>query len=465
MKLSLVFALVLLLFSCATTHKKNQEPVAFWLTKADASIKLEQQKQLYFDTVRNDFPEIRVDAQKTFQKIKGFGYTLTGGSAAVINSLSDEKKQALLQELFGVNENSISISYLRISIGASDLNAFVFSYNDLPKGQTDSTQEYFSLDKDLELIQLLKEIIKIQPKIKIMAVPWSAPAWMKDDFTTKGSGLSRKYYDSYALYFVKYIQEMQKRGIAIESICIQNEPLNGDNNPSMVMLSQEQAEFIKYYLGPFFKKEKVKTKIILYDHNCDVPNYPISILDDQEANPYIDGSAFHLYGGTIEALSEVHDAHPSKNIYFTEQWTSSQGEFSGDLNWHTKNVMIGSMRNWSQIALEWNLANDPTFNPHTVGGCTQCKGAITIEDSTSFTRNVSYYTIAHASKFIPSGSIRIESNTSELLPNVAFVTPEGKKVLLVENNSASLQRFNIKEKNHWITLSLDAGSVATLIWK
>ena len=170
MKLLFGITVIFLLFSCATTHKKNQEPVAFWLTKADASVKLEQQKQLYFDTVRNDFPEIRVDAQKTFQKINGFGYTLTGGSAAVINSLSDEKKQALLQELFGVNENSISISYLRISIGASDLNAFVFSYNDLPKGQTDSTQEYFSLDKDLELIQLLKEIIKIQPKIKIMAV-------------------------------------------------------------------------------------------------------------------------------------------------------------------------------------------------------------------------------------------------------------------------------------------------------
>jgi glucosylceramidase len=465
MKLLSGITVISLLFSCAITNNKHQESVDFYLTKADASATLEQQIPLYFDKVPNDFSQIKVDAQKTFQTIKGFGYTLTGGSAALINSLTAGKKQALLQELFGDNENSISISYLRISIGTSDLNASVFSYNDLIEGQTDTAQVHFSLEKDLELIQMLEEIIKIQPNIKIMAVPWSAPAWMKDDFTTKGSSLSRKYYESYALYFVKYIQEMQKRGIAIESICIQNEPLNGDNNPSMVMLAQEQADFIKFHLGPYFEKEKIKTKIVLYDHNCDVPNYPISILDDQEANPYIDGSAFHLYGGTIEALSEVHDAHPSKNIYFTEQWTSSQGDFSGDLNWHTKNVMIGSMRNWSQTALEWNLANDATFNPHTVGGCTQCKGAITIDGPTSFTRNVAYYTIAHASKFIPSGSVRIESNTSELLPNVAFITPDGKKVVLVENNSSSLLRFNIKENNQWITLSLDTGSVATLIWE
>src|SRR5690606_6131901 len=127
-------------------------------------------------------------------------------------------------------------------------------------------------------------------------------------------------------------------------------------------------------LGPAFKAAGIKTKIIIYDHNCDKPEYPLSILNDAEANHYIDGSAFHLYAGDISALSRVHNAHPDKNVYFTEQWTSSQGNFGGDLKWHLKNVIIGSMRNWSKVALEWNLANDPAFGPHTPGGCTECLG-------------------------------------------------------------------------------------------
>ncbi len=102
--------------------------------------------------------------------------------------------------------------------------------------------------------------------------------------------------------------------------------------------------------------------MLFYDHNCNKPEYAINILNDAEANQYIDGSAFHLYEGDISALSTVHDAHPNKNLYFTEQWTGAKGTFKEDLNWHTKNVVIGSMRNWSKIALEWNLANDSDLN-------------------------------------------------------------------------------------------------------
>jgi glucosylceramidase len=187
------------------------------------------------------------------------------------------------------------------------------------------------------------------------------------------------------------------------------------------------------------------------------------VLNDAAARQYVNGSAFHLYAGDISALSTVHNAYPDKQLYFTEQWTGANETFSDNLKWHLKNVIIGSMRNWSRVALEWNLANDPTYNPHTPGGCTECKGAVTINGS-NFTRNVGYYIIAHASKFVPAGSIRIGSNIAGTITNVAFKTPAGKKVVIAVNDGTGNVPFNIRFKGKWITTVLPAGGVGTYMW-
>lgn len=436
-----------------------------WLTKADETIKLQKQSSvLSFTTNSNSYQNIEVNPSKTYQTIDGFGYTLTGGSVEVINQLSSAKKEALLQELFGNGENSIGVSYLRLSIGASDLNSSVFSYDDLPAGQTDVTLSQFSLSKDQALVDMLKKILTINPNIKIIATPWSPPVWMKDNGNSIGGSLKTEYYGVYAQYFVKYIQEMKKNGITIDAVTPQNEPLHPGNNPSMYMTAEQQRDFIKNNLGPAFQTANLSTKIIVYDHNCDKPEYPLTILADTEASKFVDGSAFHLYAGNILILNNVHNAYPDKNVYFTEQWTGSTGSFSGDLMWHTKNVVIGSMRNWSKIALEWNIANDAAFNPHTPGGCTQCKGAITINNSETFTRNVGYYIIAQASKFIPQNSVRISSTESGNLSSVAFKTPAGKIALIVLNDGANNETFNIKYNDKVATTSLSANSVATYIF-
>lgn len=468
---SIFFSLMSLLIVSANpvtigSDAKPSADVTYWLTKSDKSVLLAKQSTvLRFNKKENTYPTILVDASKTAQKIEGFGYALTGGSAQLISSLEPAVKAQLLQELFGSKENGIGVSYLRISIGASDLDATVFSYDDLPANQTDLLLKKFSLQPDKAyLIPILKEILLINPRIKIMACPWSPPVWMKDNNSSKGGSLQLKYYDVYANYFVKYIQEMKKEGITIDAITPQNEPLHPGNDPSLLMLAADQASFIKNNLGPAFEASKIATKIIIYDHNCNKPEYPISILNDAAAKKYIAGSAFHLYEGGIESLTKVHEAHPDKGLYFTEQWTSSEGDFGGDLKWHIKNVVIGSMQNWSRNALEWNLANDPNFGPHTPGGCTQCKGAITVNTPTSYTKNVSFYIIAHASKFVPAGSIKIASNTIGNLNNVAFKTPSGKIVLLVENDGASAEQFNIKFHDKQAIASLDAGAVATYVW-
>jgi glucosylceramidase len=441
--------------------------VDFWLTKSDESVKLQKQTSiLAFSTPVNQYPTIEVDENTTYQTIDGFGYTLTGGSAEVINSLDAAKKDALLQELFDpAAANSIAVSYLRISIGASDLNATPFTYDDMPTGQTDVNLTNFSLTPDMtHLIPVLKKILTINPNIKILGSPWSPPTWMKDNNSFVGGSLQTQYYPVYAQYFVKYIQQMKAQGIAIDAITPQNEPLHPGNNPSLLMPAAAQADFIKNHLGPAFQTANITTKIIIYDHNCDRSDYPISILNDPAAKAFINGSAFHLYAGDISALSAVKNAHPDKALYFTEQYTPSNGNFGGDLKWHLKNVIIGSMRNWSRNALEWNLANNSAFGPHTPGGCTVCKGAITVETSSTFTRNVAYYIIAHASKFVAPGSVRISSTAAGDLNNVAFKTPSGKRVLLVENDGNTSGIFNIKYNGKWVVVSLDAGSVGTFIW-
>jgi glucosylceramidase len=470
-----VFAILLMSTTCkkvtAEGSKDDDAPsasssdVSFWLTKGDQSGLLQKQNaNLVFGATSNNYPKITIDTGQTFQTVEGFGFALTGASAYLINHMSAAARDALLKELFASDSNSISISYLRVSIGASDLNTSVFSYDDLPAGQTDENLQHFSLAPDeADLIPVLKLILAINPNIKILGSPWSPPAWMKENRSTIGGRLLPQYYGVYANYFVKYVQGMKGHGITVDAITTQNEPLNPDNNPSLYMPASQQDSFIRYHLGPAFQSNNITTKIILYDHNCDHPEYPISILDDAATRPFVDGSAFHLYAGDISAMTTVHNAYPSKNLYFTEQYTGSEGKFDGDLKWSVKNVVIGSMRNWSRNALEWNLASDPTYSMHTQGGCNTCKGAVNI-DGNSVTRNVSYYIIAHASKFVPAGSVRINSNVVGDLYNVAFKTPSGKKVLIVENDSNSSQNFNIAFNGKWVTTSLPAGAVGTYVW-
>jgi len=467
---------ILALFSCSrdnnsdggqgTTPPVTQaSDVSFWLTKGDQTVLLQRQNTLLlFGTNANSNPFIDVDSTITFQTVDGFGYTLTGGSAHVISQMDAIGRAALLKELFGKDSSAIGISYLRLAIGSSDLNASVFSYDDMPSGQTDTGLAHFSLAPDTsELIPLLQQIVAINPSIKIIAAPWSAPVWMKDNHNSMGGGLLATYYNVYAQYFVKYIQQMKLKGITVDAITPQNEPLNPNNNPSLVMQAADELSFVKNFLGPAFQSSGITAKIIVYDHNCDRPDYPEAILQDATAKAFVNGSAFHLYAGDISALGQVHNLYPDKQVYFTEQYTASTGDFAGDLQWHVKNVIIGSMRNWSRNALEWNLANDASFGPHTIGGCTTCKGALTISGST-VTRNVGYYIVAHASKFVPAGSVRISSTVTNVLQTAAFLTPDQKKVLIIENDDQAPDVVNIRFNGKWVTTTVPAGAVCTYVW-
>ena len=486
MKTVLYFILIPILFSGVFACSKKSSPspvtppptdstpstpvvnsqVAFWLTNPDKSVLFKQQNvALNFGNGLAVQPVITVDTTQTYQTIDGFGYCLTGGSAQLIYSLPTAQRLALEQELFATDSAHIGVSYLRLTIGASDMSARVFSYDDAgTPSSPDTTLAEFDLSDDKAyLVPLLKEILTVNPSIRILACPWSAPAWMKDNNSAAAGSLLPQYYPVYAQYFVKYIQAMKAGGIPIDAITPQNEPLNANNNPSMVMQDTAEDVFVRSYLGPAFQVAGITTKIIVWDHNCDVPQYPLYILADASAAQFVDGSAFHLYAGDISALTTVHDAYPNKNVYFTEQYVAGPGNFQSDLEWAIRNLIVGAPRNWSRNVLEWNMAADENYGPHTVGGCGVCQGAFTI-NGTAVSRNTSYYIIAHASKFVRPGSVRVASNITGNLQNVAFLTPTGKKVLIVLNDNTTATTFTVQFNGKNYSTTLNGYAVGTYVW-
>lgn len=466
--------------------------IEVWVTNADRSALCERRPQgSPFADEESRGPAIVVDDAQAFQTMDGFGFALTGGSAELLMKMSPAARAALIRELFATDGTGIGISYLRLSIGASDLNSTVFSYDDRPLGETDLPLAHFSLARDIEdVVPVMRQILAVSPDIRILGSPWSAPAWMKTNRNVRGGALEPKCYEVYARYLVKYVQAMKREGITIDAVTVQNEPLNSRNTPSLQMLPAEQTELIKSHVGPAFRSAGLATKILLFDHNLDRIDYPLTALRDPQAAQYVDGSAFHHYGGDFGAMTLLHDARPDKNLYFTEQMVvETPGQATIDIVAPVKRLIIGAPRNWSRNVLLWNLAADPNNGPHTDnGGCSMCQGAITL-DGDKVTRNLAYYTIAHASRFVRPGSTRIASTdrsdrtllqtedeersgavrlavaeTSDVLPNVAFRTPEGRIVLIVTNDTRRERSVEVQYRGRFATVKLGAGAVGTLVW-
>ncbi|WP_090150344.1 glycoside hydrolase family 30 protein [Dyadobacter soli] len=477
-----VACLTIALTGCSAETPAKNEPtptdtttankVAVWVTNGSQSKLFKNENALSVVKAGSVSPSanlISIDFSTKLQEMEGFGAAMTGSSAYLINQkLNASQRQNLLKDLFDP-QNGIGMSYLRVTMGASDFSLEDFTYNDLPAGQTDAALSKFSVAKDqTDLIPVLKSVVALQQGIKIMATPWSAPAWMKTNGKLAGGSLKPEWYGAYANYFVKYLDAYQKEGISIDAISVQNEPLHEAAYPSMGMDSAAQGKFIGQHLGPLFKSKAVKAKILLYDHNWDRPGYPISILNDPQASQYVAGSAFHAYGGNVSAMSEVHDRFPDKGLYFTEisggRWATN---FSDNLKWNMSNIFIGTVNNWSKNALLWNIALDENDGPKNKG-CDNCRGVVTIAADGSVTKNVEYYTIAHMSKFVRPGAFRVQSgrlSASSQLEHVAFLNPDGSKVLVVLNQGGDNKKFTVSIGENQFNYTIDPNAVATLVWK
>jgi glucosylceramidase len=415
---------------------------------------------------------IAVDSSMTYQQMDGVGASLTDSAGWVLwNNLNASQRAALMQSLFDPTAG-IGIGLLRQPMGASDFSASGdYSYDDMPAGQTDPNLKSFSIAHDQTyLIPLLRQALSINPSLKVHALPWSAPAWMKTSGSMNGGNDVTTVFPSLAQYFVRFIQAYQQQGIPIYAISAQNEPLNTNSSyPTAYVASSDEANFIGGYLGPALAGAGLgSVKILGYEHNWDNTQYPEALLADSTAYGYLAGSSFHCYAGDVSAQSQVKQAYPNKDIWFTECSGTVGSSFAGDLAWNAENLLIGATRNWARGITLWNLALNQSSGPQN-GGCTNCRGVVTVDTSVSppqITRNVEYYVLGHLGKFVQSGAYRIGSNTygSGSVEDVAFANPDGSVVLLVLNAAAGSSTFAVTWNGNSFTDTLPAGAVATYEW-
>ncbi|MDP5170201.1 MAG: hypothetical protein NWR72_08140 [Bacteroidia bacterium] len=446
--------------------------IAVYQTNADGSLVLAlSPDSLPLVSPNDEGVQISVNPDLTYQKMEGYGAALTESSAYVLMEyLSESERSAILKELFS-QEEGIGISYLRLTMGASDFSLSNYTYNDLGPGETDTDMQSFSLGKDRNyVIPVLQEILAIAPELSIMATPWTAPAWMKtNQRLLDGGRLTPAFYQAHARYFVRYLADMKAEGIPIQAITVQNEPLHQASYPSMNMSSSEQKSFIRDYLGPALEEAGVETKVIIYDHNWDDVAFPLDILSDPTAKNFVAGTSFHCYAGDVEAMSTVQQAHPDRGIYFTEcsggDWSP---DFGANLAWNMDNLFVGATRNWAKTVLLWNLALDENNGPQN-GGCTDCRGVITVNSGTgNITRNVEYALLGHSAQFVKPGACRIETEDtrSSGLSQVAFQNPDQSFALLAYNHLNRPLELEIKVKDNQVfRYELPAGTLVTFQWE
>jgi glucosylceramidase len=445
------------------------EAVQVWLTGGNKTKLLSQESNVAFTPGSGSHPtKINVDQAVTYQTMSGFGAAMTDSSAWLIqNELNAAQRDDLMTELFSPTAG-IGISYLRVPMGASDFALNPYTYNDQPGNQTDPDQSEFSIAHDQAyIVPSLQEAKALNPQLQMMATPWSAPAWMKTNTSLIGGSLQSQYYGSYADYFVKFFQGYQAQGLTFDTLTVQNEPLNPFNHPSMEMSTFQQSTFIGDHLGPALATAGIGTKIVSFDHNWEDWNYPVVIQNDPEAGQYVTGTAFHAYAGSVDQQSNYHDFFPDKDVYFTEisggDWAPN---FSDNLMWYMDNIIIGSTRNWAKTALFWNLALDQNDGPFLPGGCSECRGVVTIDTSDgSVDFNEEFYSIAHASKFVQPGALRIDTDSLDgVIETVGFLNPDGSRVLIAMNPASFSRSFDVVEGGEAFTYNLSAKSVATFVW-
>jgi glucosylceramidase len=444
--------------------------VSVWETTADQSRLLAPQAGATFASGSGSAGQtITISPSTTYQSMTGFGASFTDSSAWLV--ANSPQRAAIMTKLFDPSQG-IGLDFLRQPIGASDFSRSLYSYDDMPAGQTDPSLSSFSISHDnAYILPILQQALQLNPATTIMATPWSPPGWMKASGSMIGGSLNPANDQAYANYLVKFLQAYKNAGVPVSLLTPQNEPeFSPSNYPGSTMSAGDEAAFIASYLGPAIRNAGLSTQILGYDHNWDDTGYPSSILANAAAAQYTAGIAWHCYAGDPSAQSTVHNSYPAKDTYFTEcsgsQSANPANTFSDSLDWQTENLIIGATRNWAKSVVTWNMALDPSGGPSM--NCTTCTGVVTVNNTAgTATYNAEYYVLGQASKFVKPGAVRVDSNTfgSGNLEDVAFRNPDGSNALIVLNADTSVAHtFNVEENGQSFTYSLPAKAVATFTW-
>ena len=430
---------------------------------------------------KTGLPEIQINPSIRYQEIDGFGAAITGSTAYNLSLMPAAARHAFLEETFAPDK--FGFSYVRVSIGCSDFSLSEYTLCDEPG------IEHFGLtvEETKYVIPALKEILAINPALKIMGTPWTCPKWMKvksleepvpfDSWT--GGQLNPAYYQDYAHYFVLWIQAMQQAGVPIYCITPQNEPLNRGNSASLFMGWKEQQAFVKQALGPALRKANLAVKVYAFDHNYnydDMPDqqqYPLHIYEDAEAARFFAGAAYHNYGGRPSELLRIQREAPDKELVFSEAsigtWNNGR-DLEKSLLRDVEQLGLATVNGWCRGSVVWNLMLDNDRGPHRgEGACATCYGVVDIDntDYTTITRNSHFYAMAHMSVAAKPGAYRIASNdkAAEGLTYAAFINPDGSFGLVISNQGEA-QQVNVSLNGvAAFVAELPAKAVVSYSWK
>jgi len=455
--------------------------VAVFLSTHNQSQLMAAQPSISFSTSTTDVltNTIAVDAAQQYQAVEGFGAAFTDSAAYLLNEVAQSSQlPGVMSDLFTRNGNGIGLSFMRIPMGASDIARSVYSYDDMAVGQTDPTLANFSIAHDqTDILPIILQAKTLNPEMKLMANPWSAPGWMKDPASMSPVSmlggtllLTGTNETAFANYFVKFIQAYKNAGVNIDYISLQNEPLNITTAyPSMGMSDSVQLALLQGYVLPALTANSLTTKVFVYDHNWDTPSYPEYILGGLTAPQLtqVAGTAWHCYAGAPGAQQLVQNIFPAKGAWETEcsggTWNSDQ--FTGDFLEITQ-VMRNSAKSyvkWS-LALNQNLGPDLTQNAG-LGGCNTCTPIVTVNSSTgAITKDIEFYTLGHYSKFVLPGAVRIYSSNTPAIASVAFLNTDGSTALIAFNSSSSSQSFQVQWGTQSFSYTLPSLSAATFTW-
>jgi glucosylceramidase len=468
----------------ASTSTAADGGARVWLTTGDKTSLLAEQPASALGPPVDGAPTITVDPSQVFQRIAGFGASITDSSAHLI--ATSPHRDEIMRMLFDPRKG-LGLSYLRQPMGASDFTVGPhYTYDDMPPGGTDYGMTHFSIAHDeAEILPLLRQARALTKHLEVMGPPWSPPAWMKTNDSLVGGRLidDPRVYDALVRYFVDFVQAYQAAGVPIDALTIQNEPQNRTPSayPGMDLRDPQEARIVEL-LGPALRKAGLHVKLLGYDHNWSLhpndvgppddpanPDYAADLLGVHGAYRWLAGTAFHCYSGDPSSQSALHDLYPAKDIYFTECSGSLSGDpattFPDTLHWHTANLTVGAVRNWAKTVITWNLALDPSGGPHN-GGCGTCFGVVTIDPATGeATPTADYYVLGHVTRFVKHGARRIGSTTAGTVTDVAFQNRNGSIVLVAVNDdwdsSAPARQFNVELGSQTFSYSLAPGAVAT----
>jgi glucosylceramidase len=484
--------LVLALCSCSSCEKtipdnsNGEEPelpkgdVTIYVTTNNRSQDFKKQAADFSSKSNMSPTTIKLNPAERFQTMDGFGAAITGSTAFNLMKMTKENRTKFLKETFSPTEG-MGQSYVRISIGCSDFSLSEYSLCDTPGienfGLTSEETDY--------VIPVLKEILAINPDLKIMGSPWTPPQWMKvnnltdlQPFNSWTSGqLNPAYYGDYATYFVKWIQAMNQNSIKIYSVTPQNEPLNRGNSASLYMGWEEQFEFVQNHLVPQFKAASLSTKIYLFDHNYNYDNmadqngYPMKIYDAGIDSEVVAGAAYHNYGGDKAELLKVQSRYPDRELVFTE---TSIGTWNDGRNLQVRliddmrEVALGTVNNGCKAVIVWNLMLDTERGPNREGGCQTCYGAVDIDisDFSTITRNSHYYIIGHLSSVVKPGAVRIGTTgfSDPGFIHSAFENTDGTYAVVLLNSTSASKSITLDDGKQHFTYEAPANSVISYKW-